>query len=147
MSEPLHIVCPHCASINRVPAERLEQKPQCGHCHQPLFTGHPIELTSANFESHIRRSAVPLVVDFWASWCGPCQMMAPHFQRAALELEPRIRLAKVNTDEQQALGAQFAIRSIPTMVLFKEGREMARHSGAMSSSDIVRWIRSQLPPA
>ena len=145
MSESLHIVCPHCDAVNRIPAARLGEGPKCGKCHRPLFTGHPIELTAANFQQHVTRSDIPLLVDFWAPWCGPCQMMAPQFVQAAAQLEPRVRLAKVNTDAEQMLGAQFGIRSIPTLALFKGGRKAARQPGAMGAADIVRWVRSQGP--
>ncbi|HKK04777.1 MAG TPA: thioredoxin TrxC [Gammaproteobacteria bacterium] len=142
MSEALHIVCPHCDAVNRIPAARLAEGPKCGKCHQPLFTAHPIELTAANFQKHISRSDIPVLVDFWAPWCGPCQMMAPQFVQAAAQLEPRVRLAKVNTEAEQTLGAQFGIRSIPTLALFRAGRELARQPGAMGAADIVRWARN-----
>ncbi|MEJ2345417.1 MAG: thioredoxin TrxC [Gammaproteobacteria bacterium] len=142
MSESLHIVCPHCDAVNRIPAARLGEGPKCGKCHRPLFTGHPVELTAASFQQHAARSDIPLLVDFWAPWCGPCKMMAPQFVQAAAQLEPRVRLAKVNTDAEQMLGAQFGIRSIPTLALFKGGHEVARQAGAMGAADIVRWARS-----
>ncbi|KPK36672.1 MAG: thioredoxin [Gammaproteobacteria bacterium SG8_47] len=144
MSESLHIVCPHCEAVNRIPAVRLDEGPKCGKCRQPLFTAHPSELTAANFQKHIARNDIPVVVDFWAPWCGPCKMMAPQFEQAAAQLEPRLRLAKVNTEAEQVLGAQFGIRSIPTLAIFKGGREVARQPGAMSAADIVRWVRSQV---
>jgi thioredoxin 2 len=144
MSESLHLVCPHCEKINRIPATRLSEAPQCGHCHQPLFTGHPLELTTAGFRRHIEHSDVPLVVDFWAPWCGPCQMMAPQYAAAAAELEPAARLAKINTDAETSLASEFGIRSIPTMAVFKGGREVARQSGATGKSDIVRWVRQHI---
>ena len=144
MSEPLHIVCPHCDAVNRIPAARLGEGPKCGKCHRPLFSGHPVELGSANFQRHIARNDVPVLVDFWAPWCGPCKMMAPAFEQAARELEPRVRLAKVNTEAEQMLGAQFGIRSIPTLALFNGGREVARQAGAMGAADILRWVRAQL---
>ena len=144
-TEPLHIVCPHCHTTNRVPRGQLVSAPDCGKCHQPLFTGHPVALSEAAFEKHIARSQVPVLVDFWAPWCGPCRAMAPQFEAAARELEPQMRLAKVNTEEAQALGARLQIRSIPTLALFVGGREVARQPGAMGAADIVRWARAQRP--
>ena len=137
----LHIVCPHCEAINRVPSERLGEAPDCGKCHRPLFTGKPVALGAASFDRHASRNDIPLLVDFWAPWCGPCRMMAPAFEAAAAQLEPHFRLAKVNTEEEQVLGARYGIRSIPTLALFLNGREVARQAGAMGTSDIVRWTR------
>jgi len=144
MSDSLHLVCPHCHAINRVPAARLGQMPNCGQCHRPLFEAHPLELTAATFDKHISRNDIPVLVDFWAPWCGPCKMMAPQFAQAAGLLEPQVRLAKVNTEAEQGLGAQYGIRSIPTLALFRGGREIARQPGAMGAQDIVTWVRSQL---
>lgn len=144
MSDALHVVCPHCQAVNRLPAARLAQNPQCGQCHKPLFEAHPVALTQATFARHIERNDLPVLVDFWAPWCGPCKMMAPQFQEAAKLLEPRVRLAKVDTEAEQALGAQYGIRSIPTLALFRGGREVARQAGAMGARDIVAWVRSQL---
>ena len=141
MSNPLHLVCPHCDTTNRIPEERLGDVPYCGRCKQAIFTGHPVELTSANFEPHISRNDTPVVVDFWAPWCGPCQRMAPSYERAAAELEPNIRLAKLNTEQEQGIAARFGIRSIPTLVIFKKGGELARQAGAMGVQDIARWVR------
>lgn len=144
---PILIPCPHCAAMNRAAASRLDELPTCGRCHQALFTGKPVALTGADFDKHALRSELPLLVDFWAPWCGPCLSMAPAFEAAAKALEPRMRLAKVDTEAEPALGARFAIRSIPTMILFAGGREIARQSGAMSAEQIQRWARTQLPQA
>jgi len=144
MSDSLHLVCPHCNAVNRVLAEKMGQAPNCGRCHQSLFAGHPVELNAANFAKHIERNDIPVLVDFWAPWCGPCKMMAPQFVQAAAMLEPRVRLAKVDTEAEQGLGAQYAIRSIPTLALFKGGREVARQAGGMSAQDIVHWATAQL---
>lgn len=144
---PILVPCPHCAAMNRTAASRLNESPTCGRCHQPLFTGRPIALSAADFDQHALRSELPLLVDFWAPWCGPCLSMAPAFETAAKALEPRMRLAKVDTEAESALGARFAIRSIPTMILFAGGREIARQSGAMSAEQIVRWAHTHLPPA
>jgi len=144
MSNPLNIVCPHCNAVNRVAAERLHDNPKCGKCHQPLFTGHPVELTSANFQKHLTRNDIPVLIDFWAPWCGPCKMMAPAFSAAAARLEPRVRLAKLNTEDEQTIAGQFGIRSIPTLKLFRNGQPVASQPGAMGEADIIRWTESHL---
>lgn len=140
----LQIVCPQCGAINRVPEDRLVAHPKCGKCHQLLFTGHPLELSQASFQRHLQKDNIPLLVDFWAPWCGPCKMMGPAFAEAAALLEPRLRLAKVNTEIEKNLGAQLNIRSIPTLVLFVNGVEKGRQSGAMNSAAIIQWVNGQL---
>ncbi len=144
MSEPLHIVCPHCHTTNRVAPEALGSAPSCGKCHQPLFDAHPVALDESNFDRHIGRSDLPIVVDFWAPWCGPCRMMAPAFAQAAAQLSPGVRFLKVNTEDEPGLAQRFGIRSIPTLAVFKGGREVARQAGAMDAGSLVRWVQQQL---
>jgi len=141
VSEAQHIVCPHCNAINRIPMTRLADNPGCGKCHKALFDAHPVELNSASFSRHINKNDIPLVIDFWAPWCGPCKMMAPAFQQASAQLEPYFRFSKLNTENEQAIAGQFSIRSIPTIAIFKHGKEISRQAGAMSATDIVRWVK------
>ena len=140
----MHIVCPHCHTTNRVRKDQLSSAPDCGQCKKPLFQAHPVALDEAAFDKHIGRNHIPVLVDFWAPWCGPCRMMAPAYEQAAKTLEPRFRLAKVDTEAVPSLGARYNIRSIPTLALFKDGKEIARQPGAMGAADIVRWAQSHL---
>ena len=142
MSDQTHVVCAHCDSVVRVPTDRLSQAPRCPKCRAALIEGAPIELRTSSFDQHINRNDLPVVVDFWAPWCGPCKMMAPHFSTAAQRFAQRARLAKVNSDDEPALSARFGIRGIPTLIAFRGGKEIARQSGAMDLSTLERWITS-----
>jgi thioredoxin 2 len=144
MQSSLHIVCPHCDTINRMPQAKPADAGRCGQCHEKLFAGHPVALDTARFERHLAKSDVPLLIDFWAPWCGPCRTMAPEFERAAAQLEPAVRLVKVNVDEEPALAQRFQTRSIPTLVLAFQGRELARAAGARSAAQLVQWTRAEL---
>src|SRR6185369_8233240 len=134
----------HCNAVNRLPDTRLRENPNCWQCSQALFVGEPLGLTAANFERQIGRNDLPVVVAFWAPWCGPCRTMAPNFHQATIDLEPQARLAKLNTEDEQQLAARFNIRSIPTLAIFKDGREVARQSGALDLGTLKRWIQPYL---
>ncbi len=144
MSASRQIVCGHCGRINRLPAERPLAAARCGSCHQPIFSGHPIEVDEAGFTRHVAHSDVPVLVDVWAPWCGPCRTMAPMFERAARELEPKVRLLKLNADTAPSVSSRLGISGIPTLLLMQGGREIARTSGAMDTRNIVAWTTAGL---
>lgn len=139
----IELVCPHCQAINRLPEQRLGEQPKCGKCGNPLLTGAPLDLDNTRFERYIQRNGLPVLVDFWATWCGPCKMMAPAFKQAAHDLAGKVSFAKVETDAEQTLSVRYNIRSIPTLVLFRNGQETARVAGAQDAGGIKRWLASQ----
>jgi len=144
MSETRQIVCGQCARINRVPVERAAKDARCGACHQPMFTGHPIEVDQEGFQRHVANSDIPVLIDIWAPWCGPCRAMAPMFERAAQLLEPKIRLLKLNSDNAPELSSRLGINGIPTLLLMRGDREIARHAGAMDARNIIAWTETNL---
>ena len=147
MSEPRHVVCPHCTSVNRIPAGKAAGDARCGSCHRTLFDGHPAAVDATQFEAHRRRNDIAVLVDVWAPWCGPCRAMAPMFERAAAELEPDVRLIKVNADEQPGIASEFGVSGIPALLLLRHGKLVARAAGAMDTRRIVAWTRAQLAQA
>lgn len=146
-AEMLIVACPTDASLNRVPRAKLDRSPKCGTCHNPLFQGTPVVLSAANFESHTRKSDLPVVIDLWAAWCGPCRMMTPSFEAAAPLLEPRVRLGKLDTEAEPAIAGRYGVRGIPSMIMIRKGREIDRISGAMPTSAIVSWVEQALRKA
>lgn len=144
MSDQSHIVCPHCAQVNRVEKAKVAEAAKCGSCGKLLFDGHPADVDGKNFERQISKSDVPVLVDVWAPWCGPCQAMAPAYEEAAKQLEPDVRVIKLNSDNEQQISAQLGIRGIPTMLLMQHGKEIGRISGAMPAQQIIAWTRQQL---
>jgi thioredoxin 2 len=139
--EVRHIVCPHCNSVNRIPKEKDARGAKCGRCHQPIFNGRPVAASAESFATHIRHNDIPVVVDFSAQWCGPCKAMAPAYERVASELEPQIQFLKVDTEAAPELAARYNIRSIPTLILFQNGAEVARQAGAMDAGSLRAWLR------
>ena len=144
MSTSRQIVCGHCGKTNRLPAGRAAAGARCGSCHQPIFNGRPVEVDEAGFNRHLAQSSVPLLVDVWAPWCGPCRSMAPMFERAAEELEPEVRLLKLNADNAPSVSSRLGISGIPTLLLMQDGREISRTSGAMDTKRIVAWTKAGL---
>ncbi|SIS61902.1 thioredoxin TrxC [Neptunomonas antarctica] len=141
MSQIKLISCPSCQTPNRVPFQKLSDKPVCGRCRELLFQGKPVELDAARFDKLIKSTDIPVVVDFWAPWCGPCKMMGPVFTQVAAQLEPKFRFVKVNTEVEQALAARYAVRSIPTLLMIKDGKEIARQAGAVDATSLMRWLQ------
>jgi len=144
VSEAIHVVCGSCDRVNRIPVSKLSAGGRCGACSTPLFPHEVIQLDKARFKRHIEKSDIPILVDFWASWCGPCKIMAPIFEQAARQLEPRCRLVKVNTEVEQSLAGEYQIRSIPSLLMFKGGREVARSAGAMDLQQLLSWVKLYL---
>ena len=147
MPDAKHIVCPHCDAVNRVAAGKPAAEAKCGVCHKPLFSGHPSPMATSRFDKHLTRNDVPVVVDFWAEWCGPCKMMAPVFERVAGEIEPAMRFLKVDTEAEPQLAARYGIRSIPTLMVFRQGQPVAQRAGAMDPATLRTWLQQQIATA
>jgi len=143
--KPVHLVCPHCNATNRVPFDKLQAELHCGRCHQALLTSHPDNLDEAAFKAQLAKSDLPLVVDFWAPWCGPCRTMAPAYEKVSHDMQGQARFVKINTEAVPGLAALYNIRSIPTLAVFAGGREIARQPGAMAALDLARWVSAALP--
>jgi thioredoxin 2 len=142
-SEATHIVCPHCDSVNRIPAGKSAAAAKCGVCHKSLFTGHPFAATTKSFDRQVSRNDIPVVVDFWADWCGPCKMMAPAYEQVAAESEPAMRFLKLDTEVWPDVSAHFGIKSIPTLIVFRKGKILAQRAGAMDAATLRRWLRDE----
>ena len=144
-SDPVEVLCPSCAAVNRVPGNRLKDRPKCGKCRELLITGQPLNGTDGNFQRIIEKSDLPVVVDFWATWCGPCQQFAPVFSQAASEMATRALFVKLDTEANQQTAGRFEIRSIPTLMIFHRGGELTRLSGALPKAQFMQWLNQQLP--
>ena len=147
MPDARHIVCPHCDAVNQVAVDKPAAEAKCGVCHKPLFTGHPSPVATDRFDKHLARNDIPVVVDFWAEWCGPCKMMAPVFEKIAGEIEPEMRFLKVDTDREPELAAWYGIRGIPTLMVFRKGEMVAQRAGAMDPATLRSWLKQQIVPA
>lgn len=144
MSEFTHIVCPYCNGTNRIPTGKVPEEAKCGRCKKSILDTKPIELNTDNLEQHLLKNDIPVLVDFWAPWCGPCKIMGPNFEQASRSFKGRVRFAKINTEDQQSLGGHYNIRSIPTLVLFKGGKEVDRVSGALDAKQLISWINTKI---
>ena len=144
MSEPILVVCTHCLSTNRLPQDKLAAGGKCGACHEPLFSGQPVDLTTSNFQQFVQKNQIPVVIDYWAPWCGPCKMMAPVYAQVTRQMEPYVRFAKINTETQQSLAASANIRSIPTLVIYRGGVEVGRVAGALDEKNLIAWIQRNI---
>lgn len=144
MSDSINVVCPHCLAVNRVPAGKLEAGPKCGKCKSSVLDGVPLDLNTGNYQQYLGRNDLPVVVDFWASWCGPCKMMAPVFSQVAHQMATQVRFAKVSTEQEQGIAGQYGIRSIPTLILFKNGKEISRQAGALDAGSLTQWLASSI---